>query len=98
MFEVSCGQGYLAAVGRILVGELGEEAAQVVFGILPLKGFRVAFVAVLELNYALAKGVEIRKIIGRKELSLEHGEVQFDLIQPAGVDGGVYEDGVGIPL
>jgi len=78
--------------------ERSEETPQVIFGILPLKGFRVAFVAVLELNYALAKGVEIRKIIGRKELSLEHGEVQFDLIQPAGVDGGVYEDGVGIPL
>jgi hypothetical protein len=36
-----------------------------------------------------------REIVGRENLSLNNGEIDFDLIEPTGVDRRVDEDGIG---
>ena len=43
-------------------------------------------------------GFQIGKVIGGEHLPLDDGEVDFDLIEPTGVDGGMDQDDTGIDL
>ena len=48
----------------------------------------------LEPHQLVLERGEARKIVGREELALDDGEVDLDLVEPAGVDRGVDEDDV----
>ena len=49
----------------------------------------------LEVKQTLFEFFQRREIVGREELSLNDGEVDFDLIEPTGVDWSMNEDGLG---
>lgn len=40
---------------------------------------------------------QVGKLVGRENLSLNHGEVNLDQVEPAGVNGRMNRNGVGIP-
>jgi len=66
-------------------------------GELPFEGMRGGFPIILKIQEAFGDGVEIRKIIGCEDLALDNGEVDFDLVEPTGMDGRV-DEGDGWPL
>ena len=45
----------------------------------------------MKIEEAFGDGVEIGKIIGRQDLSLDNREIDFDLVEPAGMNWGVHE-------
>ena len=49
----------------------------------------------LEGKQTLFEFCQRREIVGREELSLNDGEIDFDLIEPTGVDWSMNEDGLG---
>ena len=49
-------------------------------------------VAQLEVQKALFKMGEGWKIVGGEHLPLEDGKIDFDLVEPAGMDRGVHKD------
>jgi hypothetical protein len=57
-------------------------------GELPFEGMRGGFPIILKIQEAFGDGVEIRKIIGCEDLALDNGEVDFDLVEPTGMDRG----------
>ena len=58
-------------------------------GELPLKGSSQPLVMTFEPAQAQGQSRQRRKVIGSEDLTLDDGEVKFDLIEPAGVDGAV---------
>lgn len=58
-------------------------------GELPLEGPSQALVMMFELSQALGESRQGGKVIGSKNLALDDGEIDFDLIEPTGVDGSV---------
>jgi hypothetical protein len=50
---------------------------------------------VLEGKQTLFELGQRREVVGGEELSLNDGEIDFDLIEPTGVDWSVNEDGLG---
>ena len=66
-------------MGKILTGELPFERSS--------SGFPV----ILEIEETLGEGVEIGQIVGSKDLPLDNREIDFDLVEPAGMSWGVYE-------
>ena len=56
------------------------------------------FVVALEAEQANGEVLERDEVLRRKGLALQHGDVDFDLGQPTGVDGAVHEQQVGIAL
>jgi len=58
---------------------------------LPFEGTGSRFPVVLKIEEALGESVEIGKVIGREHLALDNREVDFDLIEPTGVNGGMHK-------
>ena len=52
-------------------------------------------VALLEAHELVSERGEICKVVGREELTLNDGEIDLNLIEPAGVDRSVDEDDIG---
>jgi len=50
---------------------------------------------VLECKEVLFEFGQRREIVGREDFPLQDGEIDFDLIEPTGVDRSVDEDGIG---
>lgn len=63
--------------------------AKVISGELPLERLSQALVMTFELLQALGERRQGGKVIGSKNLALDDGEIDFDLIEPTGVDGSV---------
>ena len=61
----------------------------------PLERGSRFFITLLKIHEALLQVGERGKIIGREHLSLDDGEIDLNLIDPAGMNGGVYQKGVG---
>ena len=62
----------------------------------PLERFRDRLVMPLEGEEALLERFKGREVVGREDLPLQDGEVDFDLIEPTGVDGTMNGDDAGI--
>src|SRR5262245_33222244 len=60
----------------------------------PLEGTTDALVVALEVQDSLKEGRGSGEVIGCKDLALEPGQVDVDLIEPACMDGAVHEDEV----
>lgn len=58
-------------------------------GELPLERLSQALVVTFELLQAPGECRQGGKVIGSKNLALDDGEIDFDLIEPTGVDGSV---------
>jgi len=56
----------------------------------------VCLVVTPECQQALRQLLQGREIVGRQDLSLEDREIDFDLIEPTGVNGPVNEHQVGV--
>ena len=68
-----------------------EKFVQVGAGEGPLKGSGGLLVVVLEGEQTLLEFGEEGEVIGSEDLALNDGEIDFDLIEPAGLDRGVDE-------
>ena len=58
-------------------------------GELPLERLSQALVMTFELLQAPGESRQGGKVIGSKNLALDDGEIDFDLIEPTGVDRGM---------
>src|SRR5260370_28661862 len=75
-----------------MIVKAGEEFVEVGAGEGPLKGAGGLLVVVLEGEQTLLEFGEGGEVIGSEDLALNDGEIDFDLIEPAGMDRGVDED------
>src|ERR1700693_5666483 len=66
--------------------ELVEELGKIVTCEFPLEGLGQGLVAGLKCEQALFDGGQRREVVGGKDLALDNGEVDFDLIEPAGMN------------
>src|SRR5229473_4569025 len=82
---------YFLGRGSARSGELVEELGKILTGELPFKGPSRGFPIVLKVEEALREGVEIGKIVGRENLPLDNREIDFDLVEPTGMNGGMHE-------
>src|SRR5260370_18091890 len=73
----------------------GEEFVQVGAGEGPLKGTCGLLVVVLEGEQTLLEVGEGGEVIGSEDLALDDGEIDLDLIEPAGMHRGVDQDNRG---
>ena len=64
-----------------------QQAREVLSGEFPLEGLGDLFIVFLKVENPLCQGGKGREVIGREQFSLEDGEIDFDLVQPAGMDG-----------
>src|SRR4029077_13414686 len=76
--------------------ELGEEAGKVLSSELPLERASCVFPVVLEVEYAPSERIQIAAIVGCQDLSLDDGEIDFDLIEPTGMNRGMNEHESGV--
>lgn len=83
---------------RIVTGQPGEKAFQVVSCEFPLKRGGDGFVIGLELEKLRLQGFQVREVVWGKDLPLHDRQVNLDLVQPTGMDRRVDLNGVGIPL
>lgn len=69
-------------------------------GKVPLERFGDGLVVLLKLQQAIGERLSGGEVVGRKHLSLHDREVDFDLIEPAGVNRTMHRDeiGVGTPI
>src|SRR4029450_8118914 len=88
----SCGGGRRAAV---VGGEAVEEVVQVLGGVGPVERSGGEVVALLEGRQPVVDLGQVGEVVGGDDLALHHGEVDFALVQPARVDGGVDQGGGG---
>ena len=63
-----------------------HEAPQVVPGVFPLEGLGTLLVTNLKGQDAILQFEDRLDVVGRKDLALQDGEVDLDLVEPAGVD------------
>jgi len=61
----------------------------------PFEGLRGPLVSVLEGLQRSPQGTQVVEIRRCEQLTLNDREVDLDLVEPAGVDRGMYQDGVG---
>ena len=78
--------------------ELLGEAVEVGAGELPLKRLGDLLVAAAEREELLFEVGESREVVGGEDLALDDGEVNLGLVEPTGVDGGVHEEQVLVPV
>jgi len=78
--------------------EISEKLSQVAARELPLKGRGEGFPTILKVEEPFSNSREIRKVIGSKDFSLNDGKVDFNLVEPAGVDGAVHQNESGVLL
>jgi len=89
----------VTAVGYCLSGvDFCESFFQVVFRVFPFEGLGDLVVQSLKSEYAGLQRFQVREVVGREDLALQHREEEFNLIEPACVYGGMDLNGVGIPL
>ena len=69
-----------------------QEAGEVLAGEAPLEGCCDSLPVVLKVEKALGECVEGGEIIGGEDFSLDDREVDFDLVEPAGMNGTVDQD------
>ena len=67
-------------------------------GELPFEGPRSSFPVILKIQEAFGDGIEIGKIIGYQDLALDNREVDFDLVEPTGMNGGMHERQAGVEI
>lgn len=82
----------------LLLRDLGEEVAQILAGELPLERLGDPLVVRLEIRYPPFEFPEILEVLGSEHLPLQYRKEDLDLVQPAGMDGRMHQDGVGVPL
>jgi hypothetical protein len=75
--------------------KLEHQFGEVIAGEFPLEGSGDALIIVLKLQETLLDLMERVEVVGSEDLALDNGEVDFDLVEPAGVDRGVDRDEVG---
>jgi len=85
----------LGCRGQSLGGDLGQKGVQIATSEGPFEGCCRPLIVDLEGKETLLQFGERREVVGREDLPLYDREIDFDLIQPAGVDGSVDEDRVG---
>ena len=61
----------------------------------PLEGRSRPLIVALESEETLFELGQRREVVGGKDFSLNDREIDFDLVQPTGVDGSVDEDSIG---
>jgi hypothetical protein len=71
--------------------EFDEKAIEVAASIGPFEGFGRLFVAQLEFKECRFEFIERNEIAGGEQFALDDREVDFDLVEPAGVNRGVDE-------
>ena len=64
-----------------------QQVGQFFSGEFPLEGPGNLLVVFLKGSYPLSEIDKGKEVIGREHFSLEDGEIDFDLVQPTGVDG-----------
>ena len=77
------------------LAEVFEQRIEIAAGEGPLEGLGGLLIAILESHELVLERGEAREVVGREELALDDGEIDLDLVEPAGVDRGVDEDEVG---
>ena len=78
--------------------ELDEEPSEILTGELPMEGPRRGFPVILKIQEAFGDGIEIGEIIGCQDLALDNREVDFDLVEPTGMNGGMHERQAGVEM
>jgi hypothetical protein len=81
--------------GEPFVFDFGEESGQILASEGPLKRRSSFLIPPLKGQQALFQFAEGTEVIGCEYLPLDNREVNFNLIEPAGMDRGVYEKQVG---
>ena len=77
--------------GWLAVGDLVEDAVEVVAGEDPLERSGDLAVVVAEGQQPLGELIERAEAVGRERLALDDREVELDLVEPGGVDRQVDE-------
>ena len=78
--------------------ELNKEFGEVLTGELPFEGPRSGLPVILKIQKTFGDGIEIGKVVGCQNLPLDNREVDFDLVEPTGMDGGMHERQAGIKI
>src|SRR5206468_2090341 len=71
--------------------EFGEQRGEIAAREGPLERLRRVDVVFLEAKKPLTDSTERTEVIRREDLALDDGEIDLNLIEPTGVDGGVDE-------
>src|SRR5262245_1650637 len=71
--------------------QLGEQRDEIAAGESPLERLGRGDVVLLEAQEPLTDGAERSEVIRCEDLARDDGEIDLDLIEPAGVDGSVDE-------
>src|SRR5713226_2390232 len=88
--------GHASGCGQAMLGrELGQERGKILAGEGPLERGRRPLVVVLEAEQTVLDLGQRGEVVGRQHLALDDGEVDLDLVEPAGVDRSVDEDEAG---
>jgi hypothetical protein len=74
--------------------KFAKERVKVLPGEFPFERLGKGFIVFLESEQSFSDGVERGKVVGREDLSLDDGEVDFNLVEPTGVDGTMDESQV----
>ena len=74
--------------------EFGDEYVKIATREGPFERLRGSLIAVLESHQTPPERTEVREVARCAQLTLDDGEVDLDLVQPAGVDRRVHEDQV----
>src|SRR5215475_2547421 len=69
--------------------EAGEEIVEVLAGEGPMEGTGGELVVVLKGEQVVFEVIKGAEFIRRKHLALDNGEIDLDLVEPAGMDRGV---------
>ena len=73
-----------------------HQVVEVCAGKFPLKRLSDLFIELLEGQEPVSHLGEAGEVIGREDLSLDHGEINLHLVEPTGMDGQMDQDQVGI--
>lgn len=76
--------------------KFSEQPVEMGSGVFPLKRLGVVFVVPLEATESIGDGCCRRIVVGCQNFSLDDGEVDLDLIEPAGMDRTVNQAQVSI--
>jgi len=76
-------------LGRFAHGvvQFAEQCGEILSCEPPLEGFGDGLVVTRECQQALRQLLQGREVVGRQNLALEDREIDFDLIEPTGVNG-----------